>query len=154
MERAIKERYGSESIEHYLEDFLFAGRADSSECTNLMSNLSSLCKELGVPLAVENTIGPSCVITFLGLQIDTLEMVIKIPPPKLSEVQQKLIETLNKKKITLKDLQSLAGLLNFCARAIPAVRAFNKRFFDAMQGVWKPNHYIRVSVGMKDDIRM
>jgi hypothetical protein len=103
---AIKERSGFESIEHYLDDFLFAGRADSSECTNLMSNFSSLCQELGIPLAVENTIGPSCVITFLGLEIDTLERVIKILPPKLSEVQQKLIETLNKKKITLKDLQS------------------------------------------------
>ena len=125
------ERSASESIEHYADDFLFAGRADSSECTNLMSNFSSLCQELGVPLAVEKTIGPSCVITFLGLEIDTLEIVIKIPPPKLSEVQQKLIETLNKKKITLKDLQSLTGLLNVCALAIPAVRAFNRRFCDA-----------------------
>jgi hypothetical protein len=78
-----------------------------------MSNLSSLCKELGVPLAVENTIGPSCVITFLGLQIDTLEMVIKIPPPKLSEVQQKLIETLKKKKITLNDLMTHEGPMVF-----------------------------------------
>jgi hypothetical protein len=154
LEWAIKERSASESIEHYADDFLFAGRADSSECTNLMSNFSSLCQELGVPLAVEKTIGPSCVITFLGLEIDTLEIVIKIPPPKLSEVQQKLIETLNKKKITLKDLQSLTGLLNVCALAIPAVRAFNRRFCDAMQGVCKPNHFIRVSVGMKDDIRM
>jgi hypothetical protein len=154
LEWAIKERSASESIEHYADDFLFAGRADSSECTNLMSNFSSLCQELGVPLAVEKTIGPSCVITFLGLEIDTLEIVIKIPPPKLSEVQQKLIETLNKKKITLKDLQSLTGLLNVCALAIPAVRAFNRRFCDAMQRVCKPNHFIRVSVGMKDDIRM
>jgi hypothetical protein len=85
---AIKERSGSESIEHYLDDLWFAGRADSSECTNLVSNVSSLCQELGIPLAVENTIGPSCVITFLGLEIDTLERVIKILPPKLSEVQQ------------------------------------------------------------------
>jgi hypothetical protein len=44
---------------------------------------------------VEKTIGPSCVITFLSLEIDTLEIVIEIPPPKLSEVQQKLIETLD-----------------------------------------------------------
>jgi hypothetical protein len=56
LEWAIKERSASESIEHYADDFLFAGRADSSECTNLMSNFSSLCQELGVPLAVEKTI--------------------------------------------------------------------------------------------------
>jgi uncharacterized protein YyaL (SSP411 family) len=83
-----------------------------------MSNFSSLCQELGVPLAVEKTIGPSCVITFLSLEIDTLEIVIEIPPPKLSEVQQKLIETLNKKKITLKDLQSLTGQHCLCISLI------------------------------------
>jgi hypothetical protein len=55
-------------------------------------------------------------------------------------------------------LQSVTGLLNVCARtharAIPAVKAFNRRFIEAMQGVCKPNLFIRFSVGMKDDIRM
>jgi hypothetical protein len=46
----------------------------------------------------------------------------------------------------------LIGLLNFCARAIPPVRAFNRRFCDATCGVKKPDHFIRVSVGMKEDI--
>jgi hypothetical protein len=40
-------------------------------------------------------------MTFLGLEIDTIERVIQIPKDKLLEVKEKLEFTLNKKKITL-----------------------------------------------------
>lgn len=154
LEWTIKYITRKESIEHYLDDFLFVGRPGTTDCLYLMSNFRSLCDKVGVPLAEEKTIGPSCIITFLGLEIDTIEMVIRIPQEKLFEVRQKLQTILNKKKTTLKELQSLVGLLNFCARAIPSVRAFNRRFYDAMRGAWQPWHFIRVSVDMKEDILM
>jgi hypothetical protein len=81
-------------------------------------------------------------------------MVIRIPQEKLVEVRHKLHMVLSKKKVTLKELQSLVGLLNFCARAIPSVRAFNRRFYDAMRGICRPGRFIRVSVEMKEDILM
>ena len=79
-------------------------------------------------------------------------MVVRIPIEKITETKEKLVSVLNSKKVTLRTLQSLIGLLNFCARAIPQVRAFNRRFCDATCGVKKPDHFIRVSVGMKEDI--
>jgi hypothetical protein len=117
-----------------------------------MSVFSTVCDELGVPLAAEKTIGPATVIIFLGLEIDTKEMVVRILMEKITETKEKLVFVLNSKKVTLRTLQSLIGLLNFCARAIPPVRAFNRRFCDATCGVKKPDHFIRVSVGMKEDI--
>ena len=83
-----------------------------------------------------------CIIIFLGLEIDTLEMVIRIPQENLVEERHKLHMVLNKKKVTLKEL---VGLLNFCARAIPSVRALNRRFYDAMRGICRAGHFIRVS---------
>ena len=79
-------------------------------------------------------------------------MVVRIPIEKITETKTKLVFVLNSKNVTLRTLQSLIGLLNFCARAIPQVRAFNRRFCDATYGVKKPDHFIRVSVGMKEDI--
>jgi hypothetical protein len=38
------------------------------------------------------------------------------------------------------------GSQNFCSRAIPSARAFNRRFCDAMSEVKKTNHYIRVTL--------
>ena len=149
-------RYKSrlDSIEHYLDDFLFAGKAETEDCKFLMSVFRQVCNELGVPIAEEKTVGPTCVLIFLGLEIDTEKMVIRIPADKLDEVREKLLFVLNRNKVTLRELQSLVGLLNFCARAIPTVRAFNRRFCDAMCGIVKPDHYIRVTRAIKDDIEM
>ena len=91
-------------------------------------------------------------MTFLGFEIDTIERVIRIPKDKLLVVREKLEFTLNKKKTTLRELQSLVGSLNFCAKAIPSVRSFNRRFCDAMCGIQIPSHFIRVSLGRKEDI--
>jgi hypothetical protein len=57
-----------------------------------------------------------------------------LPQEKVVEVRHKLHMVLSKKKVTLKELQSLVGLLNFCARAIPSVRAFNRRFMTQRAG--------------------
>ncbi|CAC5357929.1 unnamed protein product [Mytilus coruscus] len=135
-----------ESKEHYLDDFLLAGEARSGECLHLMNNFRTICSDIGVPLEEEKTLGPSCIMTFLGLEIDTLEMVIRIPQDKLTEVKGKLELTVKKRKIILRDLQSLVGSLNFFAKVNPSVRAFNRRFCDAMCGIQRPNHFIRVTL--------
>jgi hypothetical protein len=74
---------------------------------------------MGVPLAEENTIGPACILLFLGLEIDTLEMVIRIPQEKLVEVRHKLHMVLSKKKVTLKEYSHL--------KRTRAIESFNKR---------------------------
>jgi len=141
-------------VEHYLDDFLLAGKAGTSDCANLMLTFQDNCNRIGVPLAEEKTVGPTPVLVFLGLEIDTQEMVIRIPQDKLNSTRVKLKNIFNKEKVTLNELQSLVGLLNFCAKAIPSVRAFNRRFCDAMCGIKKKSHFIRVTHNMKEDIRM
>ena len=87
-----------------LDDFLLAAKAGTGECLQLMDRFRIICEDLGVPLAEDKTIGPSSILTFLGLEIDTLEMVIRIPQCKLSEVKEKLESALGRTKITLRDL--------------------------------------------------
>lgn len=55
-------------------------------------------------------------------------------------------------KVTLKQLQELTGLLNFCVRAIPAGRAFIRRLYVASCGLKKPHHRRRVNNEMIEDI--
>lgn len=45
-------------------------------------------------------------------------------------------------------------MLNVCARAIPSVRAFNRRLYVAMRGICRPGHLIRVSLEMKGYINV
>ena len=101
LEWAIKFKSGKISVEHYLDDFLLTGNAGTGDCLQLMDRLRIICEDWGVPLAEDKTIGPSFFLTFLGLEIETLEMVIQIPQCKLSEVKEKLESALGRTKITL-----------------------------------------------------
>jgi hypothetical protein len=48
-----------------------------------------------VPLAEEKKTGPACIIIFLGLEIDTLEMVKRIPQDKLVDHSKQLMRVMN-----------------------------------------------------------
>jgi hypothetical protein len=62
---------GLHEIDHYLDDFLFAGADKTSNCSKLMNTFTEVCSQLGVPIADDKTEGPSTMITCLGLLIDT-----------------------------------------------------------------------------------
>jgi hypothetical protein len=62
---------GVQDIFHYLDDFLVMGPPGSSICNDNLAILLKVCAGLGVPLAPEKQEGPSPVLTFLGIIIDT-----------------------------------------------------------------------------------
>lgn len=142
-----------DTIDHYLDDFIFAGH-NASVCKDTMSAFHSICHDLGVPLAEDKTVGPTTCLTFLGLEIDTIEMLVRVPYPKCVELQNLLKQLFPLKKVTLKQLQSVLGKLNFFTRAIRPGRAFVRRLYDATIGVTQPHHYLRVTQSMREDIFM
>jgi len=139
---------------HYLDDFLFGGQAGSNECQSLMQIFRTTCTLLGVPIAEGKTEGPSTVLTFLGIEIDTENMILRLPRDKLSELKQLIKGTQTKKKATLKTLQSLIGSLNFACQVVRPGRAFIRRIIDLTRGVKKPHHNIRLTLGIKADLNM
>ena len=66
-----------------------------------------------IPLADDKTAGPTTKLTYLGFEIDTQDMVIRIPQHKVDSLIQLVSDFLSRKKVTLKELQSLVGMLNF-----------------------------------------
>lgn len=152
LEWLVKQQATSFNVVHYLDDFLLAGRAGTQDCVDLMSIFRAICAELGVPLAEEKTLGPTTRLVYLGLEIDTLSMTVRIPSDKIEQLRFKLSRILLKRKVTLIDLQELTGLLNFCIRAIPAGRAFVRRLYDACCGLSRPYHRRRVTEEMRKDI--
>jgi bacterioferritin-associated ferredoxin len=53
-------------------------------------------------------------------------MVVKIPADKLCKFKAGIQSIVREKKIKLKDLESVVGLMAFCARAIHSARAFTR----------------------------
>ncbi|CAJ0966601.1 unnamed protein product [Ranitomeya imitator] len=105
-------------ILHYLDDFLFVGPSQSMSCENTLSRFLDLCAFFGVPIAHEKTVAPSCCIEFLGITIDSAKMETVLPEEKIDKLHSSLENLLAKDKITLKELQSLLGLLNFALRLV------------------------------------
>ena len=99
LEWELKRRSNSENVVHYLDDFLVAGAAHSNDCAYLMSELKGMCEQFGVPMAEEKTIGPTSVLTFLGLEINTNHMTVSIPQDKLQRLYDELSSLLACKKL-------------------------------------------------------
>lgn len=113
---------------HILDDFLIVAQTKELTDYNLKTFLH-ICKEIGIPMAPDKTIGPDTSITFLGIELDTVKQEARLPQDKLSKCLEIICEFLHRKKVTLKELQSLCGLLNFaCQVVIPGRAIFTPPF--------------------------
>ncbi|XP_070199530.1 uncharacterized protein [Littorina saxatilis] len=115
---------------------------------------SQLFCDLGVPIAADKVEGPSTCRKFLGLIVDTVALQVRIPQDKLLELKRQVSEFLYKHKVTLRQLQSLIGKLNFACRAVVPGRAFCRRLIDATRGVKRPFHHIRITAAMREDLKV
>ncbi|KAM4026879.1 uncharacterized protein ACNLHF_022756 [Anomaloglossus baeobatrachus] len=57
---------------------------DSSRCSYLLNYFCSLMQRFGIPLSSEKTVGPARCLTFLGIELDSVQMVFRLPPDKIS----------------------------------------------------------------------
>lgn len=78
-------------------------------------------------MADENTVGPAHVLTFAGIELDCLKHKAMFPREKVEKCREVTIHFLSRKKVTLKELQSLIGLLNFACSIIKPGRVFLRR---------------------------
>ncbi|XP_044151420.1 uncharacterized protein LOC122939417 [Bufo gargarizans] len=109
-------------------------REDSDDCMNLLNRFIGIAKYFCIPLAVDKTVYPTTNLKFLGIDINTVTMEFSIPMEKIQNTVQQLTRISGKEKITLKQLQSLLGSLNFISRVIPMGRVFSKRLYAATSG--------------------
>lgn len=148
----VAQQSGLDTLDHMLDDFIFAGPKKTHNCQTLVDTFEIVCMELGVPIATEKSVEPTTVMVFLGFEINTNDMSVRIPCHKIVELSALLSEFLSRNKVTLKQLQSLVGKLNFFSRAIRSGRAFLRRFYDAMAPLKKQHHHLRLTFEMKQDI--
>ena len=146
-------RFGASGVLHILDDFLFI--ADSREkCQSDLDHFLSLCEYLGVPIAQEKTVGPASVLQFAGITLDSVKQEARLPDEKLQKCRMLLHAFYRRRKVSLKELQSLLGLLNFtCAVVVPG-RAFLRRMIDLTRGAKRPHHRIRITKEAKHDIKV
>lgn len=157
LEWAIKRAAASDLVTHYMDDMFVVGNADKSSpssCAHLVSCMINVCGELGVPFAPAKWVSPATKAIYLGLEIDSIKMVITIPQGKLLIIITKVEGALKLTSITLRELQSIIGSLSFVCKAVSPGRAFLRRLIDLTCGADKPWLRIRLSAGAKRDLEM
>ena len=134
-----------------LDDFLFIANT-KQQCQAALNSFIYMCHELGVPVAYHKTAGPTQIITFLGIELDTLNMVARLPMDKLDKYKHELKLAMTHDKITLRELKSLIGKLQFATAVVKPGRAFLRRLYDMTILTRKPHHYIRLTKSAKQDL--
>ncbi|XP_062622103.1 uncharacterized protein LOC134283613 isoform X1 [Saccostrea cucullata] len=79
-------------------------------------------------------------------------MEIRLPQEKLLRMRSQIDVYKSRKKITLQELQSVIGLLNFACSVVPPGRTFLRRLIDLTKGLQKPHHRRRLGKEAKADL--
>ena len=135
---------------HYLDDFLIVEKPSSAECERKCYT----CKQLGFPIAERKIEGPTTMITFLDILMDTVKMELCLPCDKLEALTSLLQQwSTTKKKATKREFLSLIGKLSFAAKVIPASRILLRRLIDLSTSVKMLHHHITLTAGARADIQ-
>lgn len=84
LELVVRYETGSRSVIHYLDDFLFISPGGSDQCQYLLDTFRFM--KFGVPLSQEKTEGSCTVLSLLGIEIDSVCMVSRLPADKLAKL--------------------------------------------------------------------
>lgn len=148
----IAEHEGCGPMCHVLDDFLLVATAE--EADTKFEKFLQICKELGIPVVVKKTEKGTCLI-FLGIELDTIAMQARLPADKLQKCLRLLNRYISQVKITVEQLESLTGLLNFACSVVEMGRPFLRRLYQLLWGVKRqPFYRIRIKDGARRDMIM
>lgn len=147
------QKLGCTHVVHILDDFFFIEKTYDAAFSSLQAFMN-MCDSIGVPLAQEKTFLPSQQMSFVGIQLDSLTSTASLPYDKVLKAKEVLEVFLSKKKCTLKELQSLIGLLNFACSVVLPGRPFLRRLINLTIGVKQPFHHIRLTAEVKADLTL
>ena len=94
--------------------------------------------------------GPVTKLSILGIELDTVQSVARLPKEKLDKCHDMIVSFLLKKKVKLR---TLIGLINFACCVVPG-RPFLRRLIDRMRGIQKPYYKINLNKETKQDLNV
>ena len=112
-----------------------------------------LCKELGIPVMPAKVAGPTTLLDFLGLLINTIKMEISLPEDKLRCLKSLLSSWLGRKSCTKRQLQSLIGHLHHASKVIKPGRPFIRRMIDLASSRPHPESMVCLNVEFRSDLQ-
>lgn len=138
---------------HLLDDFLSVDEPNA-DAERTMALLTMVFHRLNIPLASHKTEGPTTILEYLGILLDTIRMEARLPPNKQARIKDILVSFLHKTTCTKRQLLSLLGHLNFACRVIRPGRTFISRIIQTSTTVKKLHEPVFLDEECQKDIQM
>ena len=127
----MRKRYACDMLA-YVDDFI-GFHETREQAQEGMDNFITICHELGLDLAPDKLVRPTRNLEWLGIQVDTANMLITIPHQKLGEVLHECTRWHQKTDATRREIQSLVGRLAFVSQCIPPARRYMARLLATLR---------------------
>ena len=147
----ILKKEGVNSSLHYLDDYIFVASDQSSAMAQKCTLINTFTR-LGIPLEQSKLEGPSSCLSFLGIEVDTVNLQLRLPHGKLVDLLETLERCIEHESLRKNVLEHLTGLLQFATKVVRPGRPFLRRLY-ALKNVGSfPGHLVRLSRGAQADI--
>lgn len=148
----LARKRGCSIVEHYLDDYLTIGPRDSPVCRDNLDILHDACIDIGFQTNPDKRVAPTTKIEFLGIEIDSNTMELRISQERLRDIRSELESWMGKLRATKRQLLSIAGKLAFVSKVVRHGRSFIRHIYDCAGRLSHLGHRTRLSAGVKADI--
>jgi hypothetical protein len=119
----------------WLDDFLLFEKS-FAKCTQALKTLIQLLRSLGFRIQWKKVCDATQTIVFLGIKISTVANELSLDPKKAAQLLEDISTMSGRKRVSKKQLQQIAGKLNWAANVVQWGRTFIGSFF---QGICQLN---------------
>lgn len=148
----LKHKLNVKSLTYILDDFIFISSYNSNKCLVSLNSFLKLSEEINLPIKHSKTVQPTTLATLHGINVNTDDMTLSLPDDKKQKALDSLALLKSSRSITLRNLQSVVGFLNFVCKVVPMGRAFLRRLYFITRGVRRRHHKIRLTRAALRDI--
>ncbi|CAG2242641.1 unnamed protein product [Mytilus edulis] len=149
----LQNNYGLRHVLHLLDDFLLINNP-YVDATRNMNTMLYVFNSLKIPLSAHKTVGPSTSLEYLGIILDSMHMIAKLPDEKLVRIKDILYSYLNRRSCTKREMLSLLGHLNYACKVIIPGRSFVSYLLTLAHSVKELYHHVTITKGCRDDMAM
>ncbi|MCG8046809.1 MAG: reverse transcriptase domain-containing protein [Candidatus Thiodiazotropha endolucinida] len=144
-------RRGFDLIVVYLDDFLIISESKET-CAAALLCLIQLLRKLGFSIHWGKVVDPTNKITFLGIELDSITMSLRLPEEKLQSFRADLQAFLQLRRATKRQFQSLAGRLSWAAGVVKGGRVFLRRIFNKVSSLKHASHRGLICSEVRNDL--
>ena len=134
-------------------DDIAAVACSCDEALAIGDEIDRLVELSGLSLAHHKSVNACEQMTFLGISFNSQKMTMEVTSERLEAIQAELQLWSDRKKASRREIQSLAGKLQFIAKCCPYGRCFLSRILTALKGLKRASHRVYLNQAFKKDIR-